>query len=549
MCSESRGPTDCVNGLCVCKRGFCSQGDQCTLDYNIVASVVPVDQAHPVFPGQHGNISAALAISGGGSRSLSLALGAFRALEDLNLMRYVGAISSVSGGSWASSIYMFANGTKAELLGLATNPADLTVGTLERDPPSLGRVATTPTSPILSKLVETHAELSGDIWLDTIAWAILEPFGLGNRTAFFVNGTEARDRIISENPHLAENQFVHQRTDRPKVVIFSGTLLAPAGYAADKDNIVPLQMSPDFTGSPVFRNVTYPSSEGNLGLSVGGGFVETYAFGGPAPAREVERLGQCVRMASPSIPFTLAHAIGISSAAFASDYSGEVGLDSLVPRVTYWPVSADHHEARVFQVGDGWILDNSGLLALLQRRVGRIVWLVQNGVPINHDVDFCTSSPRDHYTGLAPATLTALFGYGLDTPRTHYSKNQVFSSEECLPLLCALQTELLAGRSPVVAREHMVLPNSWWGIKGGWNVTVVYVYNDKAANFFTHLPEETQEHINQNEHLSAFPFFNSVNQNSDVTAYTNAQVNLLAASSEYAIRESADIFRDVLHAP
>lgn len=87
------------------------------LDYDIVASVVPVDQRHPRFPGHHGNISAALAISGGGSRSHSLALGAFRAFEHLNLMGQVDAISAVSGGAWASSIFMFANGTNAELLG------------------------------------------------------------------------------------------------------------------------------------------------------------------------------------------------------------------------------------------------------------------------------------------------------------------------------------------------------------------------------------------------------------------------------------------------
>ena len=131
-------------------------------------------------------------------------------------------------------------------------------------------------------------------------------------------------------------------------------------------------MSPDFTGiSSSFREVTYQGTDSILKLAVGGGFVETYAFGGAAPDQE-EQTGQCVRIASPSIPFTLSDAIGISSAAFAQGHHFDGPLQDLVPRVSYWPISGDYHSASVHKVGDGCILENSGLLALLQRRVSLV---------------------------------------------------------------------------------------------------------------------------------------------------------------------------------
>ena len=107
-----------------------------------------------------------------------MTLGVLRALESLELIPLVDAISSVSGGTWASSIYMFAKdvsvkdvwvkrlrimitsvgscpansqrvagcckscdcaeGSPQELLGEDTVPNDLTLERLKRQPPRLG---------------------------------------------------------------------------------------------------------------------------------------------------------------------------------------------------------------------------------------------------------------------------------------------------------------------------------------------------------------------------------------------------------------------------
>lgn len=54
------------------------------------------------------NLRTGVCFSGGGSRALTVTMGVLRALESLGLIPHVDAISSVSGGTWASSIYMFA---------------------------------------------------------------------------------------------------------------------------------------------------------------------------------------------------------------------------------------------------------------------------------------------------------------------------------------------------------------------------------------------------------------------------------------------------------
>merc|ERR1719336_2525357 len=67
-------------------------------------------------------------------------LGIYRALYDLGLLERLDAISSVSGGSWASSILMFANTWKGreistrELLGKNTNPGELGMTVLNEAP-------------------------------------------------------------------------------------------------------------------------------------------------------------------------------------------------------------------------------------------------------------------------------------------------------------------------------------------------------------------------------------------------------------------------------
>merc|ERR1712110_232434 len=79
-------------------------------------------------------------------------------------------------------------------------------------------------------------------------------------------------------------------------------------------------------------------------IVLGGGFVESFAFGGEAPP-EQQSGGKTVGLQAPITPFSLGHAIGISSAAFAATCSqvsafGFSAGAKLDPQANIWPITS-----------------------------------------------------------------------------------------------------------------------------------------------------------------------------------------------------------------
>lgn len=576
-CDWSRGPTECHSGQCFCPRGYCSEGGQCvqtgvSLGESFAANVVSVNQDSPVFPAPHGAVRSALCISGGGSRSLSLALGVYRALTALDMMRHFDAISAVSGGAWASSIYMFSAEDETYLLGAATDPANLFIRTL-MDPPSvLGGVATNVMGPFVRGLAENPMATDLDtLWERFIGETILGPVGLASRTAFMAASPSHRDSIKQRNPHLhlQNDDFLIPQPGRPPVFVMGGTILSPVGYRDEGASAVNLQMSPDYTGSPFYpanARVSYEAAEGSLSSEsireavVGGGFVESFAFGSAAPSASGQHGGPADAPASALAQivrqrFTLLKAVSISSAAYGASLARFVGLNHVDPEITYWPVTAAGalgQQERRYNAGDGGNTDDSGMLAMLQRGATKVVWLLNTdtGISDSTDLDFCNFatagvSPVGHCTN----QLYDKFGFATDSASDFIARNQVFQAEELAPLLCELQRLKSQGR-PVVHRQAFeVQPNSHWGIAGGYEVEIVFVYNEVCQQFYDLLPEETQRDIDQgwSGSFGNFPHYSTVHEdNEEFTSLTNEQVNLLAALSEYAVRENADVFREVL---
>merc|ERR1712232_440034 len=165
------------------------------------------------------------------------------------------------------------------------------------------------------------------------------------------------------------------------------------------------------------------------------------------------------------------------------------------------------------------------------------------------DVDFCTVPSNFNCLGKVTAQVADKFGY--DTSKTavyFWGHNQVFAKSQLLPLLCKLRKLRKEGK-PLVVRESLVVQsNAWWGISGGHTVDIVFVLLDKVDKFETLLPEETRNEIasGMTGAFARFPFYHTVLQNADLISLSSAQVNLLAAQTEYGILQNSQIFRDVL---
>eukprot|EP00435_Cladocopium_sp_Y103_P036363 s442_g9.t1 len=425
----------------------------------LVADVVPVNSETTFFPGAHNayNAKFCLCTSGGGARAMTHTMGVYRALYEMGILEEVDGISSVSGGTWASSIYMFGKDFEgkaidtATMLGPRSDPQQLTMEVLRQEAPPLARGLTKGNS---SDLVKKHAGTRRDneVWARVVADMLLEPFGLASFDCAVAKSEEDVERIKEENPEIKTWSFKTPRTDRPKLFVMNGALLAPDDHSITEDNVVSFQMSPDYTGSPFYpkdevlqfpADVTYPPAplcciypcwRSALTLSVGGGFIESFAFGGKAPAAAAQRGGSQVSVPAPASIFSLPEMVGISSYAPASAFSNRRITDTwLNIRKLYWPITSDSvptaQEAHQYALGDGGAIDNSGLLPLLQRRARKVIWIATSYMPMTeYDYEKATFGSFDPYEAQVVDQLSAAFGYGRNDKDEgyFYSNNQVF---------------------------------------------------------------------------------------------------------------------------
>jgi len=167
-------------------------------------------------------------------------------------------------------------------------------------------------------------------------------------------------------------------------------------------------------------------------------------------------------------------------------------------------------------------------------------------------IDWCGISPSDSKLAKKiDVTLAGKFGFAYRSSDFLYAvkNDQVFASEELQPIVCAMQQLKQAGRPQNVRRQLKVQENSWWGIKGGWAVDILFVMLDEVADFNDQLPDDTKKALKQGlaGGLQKFPCFATVLQNAgELTEYRPRQTNLLAAQVEYMAGEASADLIDLL---
>jgi len=486
------------------------------------------------------------------------------------------AISAVSGGAWATSLYMFAytEGVSDEdLLGFKkpNPPQHLTIDVLKQEPPRMGRVVTTSAKPFLASTASKTYE-ANKLWIDFVARSILQPFRLDNDNSLkFMAGslTQVED-IKRRNPDLKKFDFRIPRPDRARVFIMNGAIMSPSGFENTQDAVVSLQMGPDWTGSPFFpngktRNMKYTMLYNqkdlhNLnGMTIGGGFVESFAFGSAAPAVQSGDASP-TKMGAPGQPFTLADAVGISSCALAGALADYAAVSYINPDEQLWPVTAEGQREMSYQLGDGGIIENAGLLPMLQRGAKKVVWLINTDTGLLDGFDWCGPEPkkRDFDPNAKPVKITNQlsdkFGFGISAPTGYLLNNKVFHSAHLAEVGCELQQKKQKLFPAVLRKKMTVLPNSWWGIKGGYQVDMLFVYLERSKRFEAHIKDQKLKYeIEKGAQgkgglFNHYPFFKTTFQNGvpELIQYTNEQVNLLAALGEYYVKHNKNLFADML---
>jgi hypothetical protein len=517
---------------------YCGQ-DFASLGETVLTNVVQVNSAAPRFPDAQANVVTGLCVSGGGARAFCFTMGVYRALEDLGFITKLDAISSVSGGTWASAIFMYAKEFQGKpidaktLLGGPTGPKALSLDALNQNPGPMGSCATSDAFEAIGCTVccfDRTLVRARDVWIQTVSELYLKPFGLDNNLAYMAANEAAVERIREDNPHLKNAEFVMPRDDRPKAFVMNGTLLAPHGYAASGKSAVSFQMSPDFSGCPFYpadEMVTYEPScslfaccHPRKHILVGGGLVETFALGGMGPAKDRELSGSDkqvkISVGKPAFPMSLVRAVGISSDAVAATIQlNALAGTSLDPSVQHWPVTSeifpDEQRAEYHAVGDGTFSDNSGLLALLQRRASKVIWVANSYQPLSDSYDFAKVTPETFDPAKAGVVVELLdkFGYGVDSATYYHGHNQVFEKRALLSVVQKLVSLKSEGKPTVVEFTLPVQQNPWWGIKGDFSPTVVLIYLEKISEFENALPKDSQEELRKGifGNFGNFPYY------------------------------------------
>ncbi|PHN05209.1 hypothetical protein [Flavilitoribacter nigricans] len=471
-----------------------------------------------------------ICFSGGGTRAMTCATGQMKALDSLGIWPHIGYISSVSGGSWASSIFTFyrptANGPRndRELLGTPRGAQKLTLQELKQ-PISTRHMLYAVTRDLTFRLLEGLAEddvslglleRSDDIWIDAVASTYLKPFGLyGGRQSYFTLDRASMQDIIRREPklRLSERDFhlVHQQAgDAPRpYLVMNSCVLGPSEDLPfpGHEQLTVFNYSPLGVGATQFRNITFDQEKtGEHDFSVGGGFIEPFAMGGTAPLQppavcEDERGRQrlCAEIKlHPKRRFRLADAVGTSSAAFAAEVGQNAALGilteiaalgSIIPEQHYWPAGADNISAESFRFADGGSLEDLGVVSLLQRKVKKLVVFINTDTPIDTTFKPGESAPTEKVIDYDLFTLFADYTYG------NHIHNQVFSEADFVRVFNQFVNCVKNGETVMARLNTTTLANPWWGIQAGQEVEILWVYNDKVPDWEGQLPPAIQAEI------------------------------------------------------
>nr|MDQ2696031.1 patatin-like phospholipase family protein [Pseudomonadota bacterium] len=413
-------------------------------------------------PGLAARPNTGLAFSGGGNRSASATLGQLRALTGLLLLPRVRYISCVSGGAWACAPFTWLPETLTDetFLGPGLGPAQLTPEALRVTAPnSLAHAIAN--SVLLDDFLKSALWLAGD---ETFSRAIgrlyLDAFGISSMERFFSLHEAAIQAILGRNPAMRRDDFTAARRDRPFLIV-GATILRT-------DNPPPKPQKIHFESTPLYvgAKALHPDA-GSNGRPIGGGYVEPFGFDSDAPEAPPGAKGAVsVRLGAGRYRYTLSDALGASSAAPAQTL-GRLGLDFVgFPEFKVWPLAnIGKVRAREYEFGDGGDLENLGIMPLLARRVERIV------VFVNTKDALLVQGGRVNINDSIPPLFGRTPGFML---------NHVFPEAQYMPLVEGLWANRQAGRSVLFRDRYPVRDNPHYGIEGGWEAEVLWVYNERV---------------------------------------------------------------------
>ena len=462
-----------------------------------------------------------IAFSGGGTRSASATLGQLRGLNELGLLNRTRYLSCVSGGSWAAApfVYLPEAWPDETFLGQVVPPENLTIELLNKtDNNSFAHRISD--SIILDDFIKNALRFAGDeTYSRAIGDIFLKAFDIDSLKRFFSYNDESVSKIINNNKKMGESDFYTINPSRPFMIVNS--IILRINNKPPKPTRIPFETTPLYSGVKKFHK-----DAGSGRRSIGGGYIESFGFDSNEPEKITSNSIATVRLGGSRHRYTLSDVIGTSGAAPA-EVLDKLHLDWIgFPEFKYWsPVNPKKNSAREYEFGDGGILENIGLMPLLMRKVKKIILFVNTKAKL-----------KGAGKGEINDSIPPLFG---KTPG--FEDNIVFPEDKYEILVQGLLEAKNQGKTVMFRGTFPILQNDHYGIVGGWDADILWVYNERVGEWEDKLPPEIRAEIGHGS-LGNFPHYRTFFQNPPaVIDLSKKQVNMLANLSCWNIvSNSAD---------
>ncbi len=495
--------------------------------------------------------------SGGGTRAMTAAMGQLRAMNHLGVIPTLRYISCVSGGSWASTIYTYYRSGASnddELLGPITRAKDISEQHVNTGL-TKSQLAYGATKSLEDIVASWEFDIEGnysshDVWNYSVGQAYLSDFGLfdvnqatyhPDRLDYFTYSDSTEADIKHCNPSLAHRNFIKPRPERPFLIVNSCVLL-PQDDPSQADLI-----NFEYTALTVGR----PYLTDFQGTKYGGGYIEPFAYRSHAPSSgpvtdccknppPVRNSSGWVDVPAPKRHYSLTETTGTSSSAFAKEIIKKYDVTRFTPQDFYWAVNGDGpYSGAETLFGDGGLLENNGIIPLIQRGV----WLAIVFVNTQTKLDPTYSPTLDKHDvandpdGRCDVYVPSLFGYSNPNWKWTYPNNQIFPTSDFKTVLDKLNEKRRRNQPMIVNCRHSVVENSSWGVRARpEKMWVTWCYLDRCKGWESNLGSDTVR--NQIEAGNAskptgpyqhFPNYLTMWQNGDnLVKLSREQVTLLA---------------------
>jgi hypothetical protein len=525
-------------------------------------------ESFPEFPFVRHKADVGISFSGGGSRSFAATMGYLRGLHDLKLLDKVRYLSSVSGGSWATSTYVYHDLDQVsleEFLGEPTPPERMSLLKAKVIPHKCARgypVRNNLITILIEELLLERVD-PADVWVSAIYKTFLQPAGI-KKDAIAAWTRDQVASILARNPDLigkvnfclpcGGKPHCH---DRPFLIINTAMLgpveAVPFGLLAR--HYVMMDITPLYVGFPHAQVVQYPTTP-KISLPLGG-LVEPLAFGSPV-SEDFCGMSVCpdnttISIPLPAVPFSLANATAASSWAPGAVVAEEPllnALDNVLLSAPYFSPLAGGASRDLF-LGDGANMENQGVITLLQRGLKRIILFCNSQVPLRSREEFHAHLRLPNEKDI-DYSFAALFGVQSWLPPIgqDFTHDKVFSRFDFARVVDALQRSQAKGKGCLATVTLTTVHNAWWGIKAGHEVRMTFVYMSRVYAWENKLPGSVAAQVAPHRGLqmptmlpSNGTFKDFPHPSISLLHLTSSVVNMLADLSWWVVVNNARHFR------